>query len=120
MPDPQTQNRTPEKPDQQPWRVEGARDGGDGAKRPTPTGGGSTDRPRFRFPRWLLWLTLVLLLLNVLVARQVPDKGGRIDVPYSFFRSEVDKGNVSEVNAQGDIVQGEFKKETKPGDAPED
>ena len=39
---------------------------------PTPTKGGRG--PRFRFPRWLLWLTLGLLLLNVLVARQVPDE----------------------------------------------
>ena len=94
----------PENPkDQQPWRVEGGREGQD-----TPSGGGSG--PRFRFPRWLLWLSLGLLLLNILLARQVPDDGGREQVPFSLFQEQVERGNVSEVNAQGDVVQGEFKK----------
>ena len=105
--------RAPEKPDQQPWRVEGARgqkpDGGDG---PGPPGapGGDQGRPRFRFPRWLLWLTLGLLILNFIVASRVPDDGGREQVPFSTFEDQVEAGNVTEVNAQGDVVQGEFKK----------
>src|SRR5829696_7387684 len=108
--------RAPEKPDQQPWRVEGARDrapegGGNGPGTP---GGG---RPRFRLPRWLLWLTLGLLLLNFVVASRVPDDGGREQVPFSTFQDQVEKSNVTEVNAQGDIVQGEFRNEV---DSPTD
>src|SRR4051812_32244139 len=109
----------PRKPDPngpQPWRVEGGRDGQDGGQGGGGFGGGGR---RFRFPRWLLWLSLGLLVLNFIFASQVPDKGGRITVPYSFFRSEVQKGNVSEVNAQGDIIQGSFKKETQPADHPD-
>src|SRR5688500_1513541 len=100
----------PENPkDQQPWRVEGSREGqGD-------QGGGKG--PRFRFPRWLLWLALGLLAVNILLARQVPDDGGRESVPYSLFQDQVTAGNVTKVNAQGDIVQGEFKKEV---DSPTD
>jgi cell division protease FtsH len=105
--------KRPEQGDQQqPWRVEGGRDDGAG-------GGPGGEKPKFRFPRWLLWLTLGLLLLNILVARQVPDDGGRLDVPYSFFREQVERGNVTEVNAQGDIIQGEFRRATKPPDAEE-
>jgi cell division protease FtsH len=109
--------RTPPAPrkdsgDKQPWRVEGGRE-------PDTSKSGGRG-PRFRFPRWLLWLTLGLLLLNILVARQVPDDGGRINVPFSFFQEELRKGNVIEVNAQGDIVQGKFKNETKPADAAKD
>src|SRR4051794_4873631 len=84
----------------QPWRVEGGRE---------PSGQSGGRGPRFRFPRWLLWLTLGLLLLNILVARQVPDNGGRLSVPYSFFLTELNSGNVTKVNAQGEIVQGTFK-----------
>jgi cell division protease FtsH len=103
----------PEAPDQQPWRVEGERREPD---RPDKGGRG----PRLRFPRWLLWLTLGLLVLNVLVARQVPEKGDRIDVPFSYFQEQVRGGQVVKVNAQGDIVQGEFRRELKPPDAAED
>jgi cell division protease FtsH len=110
--------RAPEKPDQQPWRVEGARDGGsDGGDRPGSPAGGSGDRPRLRLPRWLLWLTLGLLLLNFVVASRVPDDGGREQVPFSTFQDQVEKGNVTEVNAQGDVVQGEFRREV---DSPTD
>ncbi|MDQ5807266.1 MAG: ATP-dependent zinc metalloprotease FtsH, partial [Actinomycetota bacterium] len=101
--------RAPEKPDQQPWRVEGARERRpDGQDRPGAPGGGG-DRPRFRFPRWLLWVTLGLLALNLLVARQVPNDGGREQVPFSTFQEQLEKGNVTEVNATGDDVQGKFK-----------
>jgi cell division protease FtsH len=96
----------------QPWRVEGGRD-----RSPDKP---DDNRPRFRFPRWLLWLSLGLLLLNVLVARQVPDGSGRINVPFSFFQEQLREGNVTEVNAQGDVVQGEFENTVKPPDAPED
>jgi cell division protease FtsH len=110
----------PRKPDPngqpQPWRVEGerepskdAKDGGDGGGR----------FPKMRFPRWLLWLSLGLLVLNFFFASRVPDKGGRITVPYSFFRTEVERGNVTKVNAQGDIIQGEFRKETQEPNPPE-
>ena len=71
-------------------------------------------RPAFRFPRWLLWLTLGLLLLNILVARRCPTTADRSSVPFSFFQDQVEAGNVTKVNAQGDIVQGEFKKAAKP------
>jgi cell division protease FtsH len=93
----------PENPkDQQPWKIEGQREG-------KPSDGGA-GKPRFRFPRWLLWLTLGILLLNVLFASQVPDDGGRESIPFSLFQEQVEKGNVTEVNAQGDIVQGKFDK----------
>jgi len=100
--------------DQQPWRVEGSRD-------PQGSGGGSGGNgPRFRFPRWLLWVTLGLLILNIAVARQVPENGDRIQVPFSFFQEQLQRGNVTKVNAQGEIVQGEFTKALKPPDAKED
>ncbi|HEX8205904.1 MAG TPA: ATP-dependent zinc metalloprotease FtsH [Solirubrobacteraceae bacterium] len=110
--------RAPEKPGQQPWRVEGARDRGPAADRPGTSGrGGGGDKPRFRFPRWALWMVLGLLALNLLIARQVPDNGGREQVPFSTFQDQLEAGNVTKVNATGDDVQGEFEKEV---DSPTD
>jgi cell division protease FtsH len=102
--------RAPEKPDTQPWRVEGAREQQpeSGKKPGTPGAGG--DKPRFRFPRWALWVMLGLLALNLLVANQVPNDGNREQVPFSTFQAELEKGNVTEVNATGDDVQGKFEK----------
>jgi cell division protease FtsH len=101
--------RAPEKPDQQPWRVEGARERSPSNDRPGAPGTGG-DRPRFRFPRWALWVVLGLLAVNLLVARQVPDDGGREQVPFSTFQDQLEAGNVTKVNATGDDVQGEFEK----------
>jgi cell division protease FtsH len=110
--------RAPEKPDQKPWRVEGARDRPEAGDRSgVPGTGGDGNRPRFRFPRWLLWMTLGLLALNLLVARQVPNDGGREQVPFSTFQDQLERGNVTKVNATGDDVQGEFKNEV---DSPTD
>jgi len=103
-----TPPQRPEKPDQTPWRVEGAKrspDGPGAAK----SGDGSSS-PRWRFPRWLIYVALGLLVLNFIFASQVPDGGNRERIPYSTFFAEVERGNVSEVNAQGDVIQGQFQR----------
>jgi cell division protease FtsH len=104
--------RAPEKPDTQPWRVEGARDRdlSRGNRPGAPGGSGDGERPRFRFPRWALWVLLVALALNLLLANQVPDDGNREQVPFSTFQDQLEAGNVTKVNATGDDVQGEFKR----------
>jgi len=94
----------PENPkDQQPWKVEGARDGAPGGE------GGDPPSWYRRIPRRVLWLVLGVLAINVLVGLQVPDDGGREGIPFSLFQQQVTDGNVIEVNAQGDLVQGKFK-----------
>ena len=60
------------------------------------------------------WFLLALLVLNVALGQLIPsDKDKLIDVPYTFFRAQVQAGNVKEVNAKGDVIQGAFRKETK-------
>src|SRR5687767_12521111 len=120
-PTPRSAPRSPQPPprkdgDPQPWRVEGSRE----PEKASKGGNGEGQRPRFRFPRWLLWVTLGLLLLNILVARQVPENPDRIDVPFSFFQDQVQAGNVEKVSAQDLIVQGEFNEAMKPPDAGKD
>ncbi|HEX4364110.1 MAG TPA: ATP-dependent zinc metalloprotease FtsH [Solirubrobacteraceae bacterium] len=94
-----------------PWRVEGQRDDEpDSAakQRGRPT----LPRPpgMQRFWRFLL----LLLVINIVLAQLIPSsKDKRLDVPYTFFRDQVTAGNVSEVNAKGDVIQGSFRKKVK-------
>jgi cell division protease FtsH len=87
-----------------PWRVEGKRpeagrdDGAVAGMRPP---GGR------RF--WLF--LLALLVLNWLTVSLFPADGQRVDVPYTFFREQVDAGNVTEIRSRGEDIQGEFKNE---------
>ncbi len=63
-----------------------------------------------RFWRFLL----VLLVLNIILAQLIPSsEDKRLDVPYTFFRQQVTAGNVKEVNAKNDVIQGAFRKEVK-------
>ena len=57
-----------------------------------------------RFWRFLL----VLLVLNIVLAQLIPSsEDKRLDVPYTFFRQQVTAGNVKEVNAKNDVIQGD-------------
>jgi cell division protease FtsH len=61
------------------------------------------------------WLVLlVLLVLNYVIAGQASSGPSRLQVPYSFFRAEIGKGNVAEVTSTGDTIEGDFKKVTPP------
>jgi cell division protease FtsH len=110
MAEPQTRARK-DSPDRRPWRVEGERTDADDRDRPA-AGGGRMPRPpgTRRFWQFLL----VLLVLNIILGQLIPSsEDKRLDVPYTFFRSQVSAGNVKEVNARGDVIQGEFRKAVK-------
>ena len=100
-------SRSDEKADRQPWRVEGGRE-------PDKPPG---DRPRMPRPpgsRRFWYFLLALLVLNIALGQLIPSsEDKRIDVPYTFFRTQVQSSNVKEVNAKGDVIQGAFQKETK-------
>jgi cell division protease FtsH len=90
--------------DRPPWRVENPR--------PAPRLGRMTDH-RGR-PRPSLWTLLALLLAanwigSSLLLREEP----RADIPYTFFRAQVEAGNVSKITAIDDSIEGDFKAEVK-------
>src|SRR5215510_1611830 len=71
--------------------------------------------PRFRIPNWLI--TALLLIVTLWFLSRVPSimsgqGGSSIEIPYSFFRSQVQADNVSGVLMQGTQVTGSFKAET--------
>src|SRR4051794_31417151 len=97
--------------ERRPWRVEGERGDSEGTS-PEKTRGGGLPRPpgSRRFWRFLL----ILLVLNIVLAQLIPSsEDKRLDVPYTFFRQQVTAGNVKEVNARNDVIQGSFRKEVK-------
>jgi cell division protease FtsH len=55
------------------------------------------------------WVLLGILALNFILASQVPDKAKRVKVPYTYFRSQVEAGNVKDISTRGDAIQGDFK-----------
>jgi cell division protease FtsH len=97
-------NASPRKPVSGPpgWRVEGG---------PPPKERGDIAQ-RFRPPtgRRFWWIVLALLVVNWLIVSQMPSEEGRLEVPYTLFRAQVEQGNVVEVTSRGDTIQGVFKK----------
>jgi cell division protease FtsH len=111
MADDTTRTRSDTPAERRPWRVEGQRDdepGSDPKSRMRP----NLPRPpgMQRFWRFLL----ALLVLNIVLAQLIPSsKDKRLDVPYTFFRDQVTAGNIKEVNAKGDVIQGSFRQKVK-------
>jgi cell division protease FtsH len=87
------------------WRVEGAPD-----RRPP------SERPRRRLPfGWWFWLILIAgLIANQIIFSRVSQPPERLTVSYTYFRHQVAKGNVAEITATGNTVQGEFRRSTPP------
>ncbi|MFG1625176.1 ATP-dependent zinc metalloprotease FtsH [Kribbella sp. NPDC049227] len=89
-----------QRPADQPWRTEGLPPGKRG------------DKPRR--PRWLLWVAWIVggyLVLFLLTTMQDQMSGSAETVSYTEFSAQVQKGNVSEIFARGDTIQGQLKNE---------
>ncbi|MFP5336528.1 MAG: ATP-dependent zinc metalloprotease FtsH [Actinomycetes bacterium] len=89
-----------------PWRVEGARR----------QGGDSPDWSGFWRRAW--WVLLLALGLNWLGASLLLAPVERAAVSYTFFREQVEAGNVSEVTSTGDTIEGRFERAVRypPGE----
>jgi cell division protease FtsH len=91
--------------DRPPWRVEGAR------QKPARLGRMTDHRGR---PRPSFWTILaILLVLNWLVSSMMLREETRARVPYTFFRAQVEAGNVSEITSTEDAIEGGFKAKVK-------
>ncbi len=109
MATPTKRSRPDEKADRHPWRVEGGREPEEPPKRP----GRRMPKPPPVSRR--VWIFLLgLLALNIVLGQLIPSsKDKRLAVPYTFFRAQVAAGNVKEVNANNDAIQGTFIKAVK-------
>ena len=86
-----------------------------GNNKPDKPEGGPRSRMSMPRPRFIV-IVLVLLTLNyVSVALLGPGKEPSIDIAYNpTFRDQVKAGNVERISAQGETVEGKFKKAVKP------
>ena len=102
--DPGTERSDNQSDQRPPWRVEGAR--------PEPRRARMTDdkgRPRPSF-----WTLLAIgLLVNWLLSSLMFQEPRRAEVPYTFFRTQVEAGNVAEITSTEDAIEGQFKTEVK-------
>jgi cell division protease FtsH len=89
-----------QRPADQPWRTEGMPPGKQG------------DKPR-RPPwlKWVAWIAGGYLVLFLLTTMQDQMSGSAETVSYTEFSAQVQKGNVSEIFARGDTIQGQLKNE---------
>jgi cell division protease FtsH len=83
-----------------PWKVEGG---------PPAAGNGSGSKPNWgRIARRTWWLVLLALIVNWIIASTLMGTS-RTTVSYTFFRDQVQAGNVSEVTTTGDTIEGSFR-----------
>src|SRR5512135_3308784 len=79
--------------------------------------------PRAPIPNWVV--LILLFVFGFLFLTRIPailsDNGnGPIEIPYSFFKSQVEAGNVKSVLMTGSQVEGQFKQAVRwpvPGSA---
>ena len=90
-----------ERPQRQPWRVEGF---GDPASRQRGQDGptGASGWTRF----WWLWLAL--LVVNWIIAWVMLSPEPRQMVSYTFFLGQVDARNVASITSTGEMIEGSF------------
>jgi len=72
-------------------------------------------------PWWLIFL--LFLLLNYLLMQTFLGEPSAITIPYTFFKQQVEAGNVKEVTGVGDTIRGTFKNPVTyppPPEAPAD
>jgi cell division protease FtsH len=60
---------------------------------------------------------VALLALNWFIASQLHGRERSVTVPYTFFRAEVESGNVVDVTSRSDAIEGDFRKPTGFGGA---
>ncbi len=71
----------------------------------TPKVGGATLPPRKYWP----WFLLVLLVNYLLVSYLFPQPNAPVSVPYTVFREEAGKGNVTAIYSRGTTIEGRFR-----------
>ncbi len=88
--------------DRAPWRVEG--------ERPAPPAPGSNQGRARRQPSF--WALLaILFVVNWLVSSWMLAPAARTEVPYTFFRDQVEAGKVAEITSTEDAIEGRFTEE---------
>jgi cell division protease FtsH len=92
------------------WRVEGARRPDEEDREHQPRRTWYSFIPGGR-SGWAL--VAVLLVLNWWAASNLLEPEPKLDVPYSFFREQVQRGNVESIVTRGEEIHGDFEQPTR-------
>jgi cell division protease FtsH len=92
-------------PDPPPWRLEGA---------PPPDSSPPRNGWRWLRSRRFWCVVAAALALNWFVASQINHGEQRVKIPYTFFRDQVMKRNVTEVASSGETIRGTFRRSVDP------
>jgi cell division protease FtsH len=68
----------------------------------------TTGRPRLNPPIWGL-IFLLIMMANYMVTRVFFAEPPSMTIPYTFFKQQVEAGNVDVITSVGDSIQGSFK-----------
>ena len=91
--------------DRPPWRVEGAR------QKTSRLGRMTDNRGRPRPPFWTI--LVIALVVNWVLSSMMLAPETRARIPYTFFRAQVEAGNVSQITSTEDAIEGRFKTKVK-------
>ncbi|HEX2275312.1 MAG TPA: ATP-dependent zinc metalloprotease FtsH, partial [Acidimicrobiales bacterium] len=90
--------------DRRPWRVEG--------ERPEPSPPGAVASGRRRRPGF--WAVVAaMFVVNWFLSAWLLAEPPRTEVPYTFFRDQVEAGKVAEITSTEDAIEGRFREEVK-------
>jgi cell division protease FtsH len=108
-PTPRPEPEAADQPRSRPWRTEGL-----------PKGQPPTGPPGKARPPWIVWAGWLLAYLLLFGVFTLQDRlAGPQAVPYTEFKAQVGKGNVTEVFARGNTIQGALKEKAPVPDPPE-
>jgi cell division protease FtsH len=92
--------------DPPPWRLEGAPS--------SRKGPAASARRRFLSSRKAWLVVAALLALNWFIAARLHSPERRATVPYTYFREQVERGNVREVASTSQTIRGSFREAVDP------
>jgi len=108
-PSPRPDPQGPDEARPRPWRTEGL-----------PKGQAAQGPPGKGRPPWTVWAGWLLAYLLLFGVFTLQDRlAGPQAVPYTEFKAQVGKGNVTEVFARGNTIQGALKEAAPVPDPPE-
>jgi len=80
------------------------------SRTPTSNRPGTQKQPPLWRTGWFWGWLIGLVILNIIVSTIFSSGPSRVTVPYSTFLTQVNAGNVKDINSESNTIQGDFKK----------
>jgi cell division protease FtsH len=103
----QRQDR-PERSTHRPWRIEGSRNAKQGQPPDKGPPGQENKRQRIGTPWWIVLISF-LVLYYVIAALTFHNSSAPVQIPYSFFNTQVKQNNIQSVTSKENAIEGHFR-----------